>query len=95
MLSDPLLIRLRLKGKEVIMNFIKFIALICTVMFFSSSSYASHCGGSHTHDHKKMAEKKEILEEPVMEESSEVAVASNSEEESTEDQDSEADTETR
>ena len=77
------------------MNFIKFIALICTVMFLSASSYASHCGGSHTHDHKKMVEKKETLKEPVMEESSEVAVASNSDEEATEDQDSESDTETR
>ena len=48
------------------MNFIKIIAFICTIMFFSSSSYASHCGGSHTHDHKKMAEKKETLKEPVM-----------------------------
>ena len=35
------------------------------------------------------------LKEPVMEESSEVAIASNSEEESAEDQDSESDTETR
>ena len=95
MLSDPFLIRSRLKKKEIVMNRIKIIALICTIMFFSSSSYASHCGGSHTHDHKKMAEKKESLKEPAMEESSEVAVASNSEEESTEDQDSEADTETR
>ena len=77
------------------MNFIKFIALICTIMFFSSFSYASHCGGSHTHDHMKMAEKKETVKEPVMEETSEVAIASNSEEESSEDQDSESDTETR
>ena len=52
------------------------------------------CGGSQ-HDHKKMAEKKETLKEPVMEESSEVAIASKcSEEESAEDQDSEFDTET-
>ena len=77
------------------MNFIKFIALICTIMFFSSFSYASHCGGSHTHDHMKMAEKKETLKEPVMDETSEVGIASNSEEESSEDQDSESDTETR
>ena len=77
------------------MNLLKLITLILTVMLFSASSYASHCGGGHTHDHKKMAEKKEILKKPKTEEGDEVTVAINSEDEVSEDEGSNSDTETR
>ena len=77
------------------MNLLKLIALMCTIMLFSASSYASHCGGGHTHDHKKMAEKKEILKKSETEENVDVSIASNSEDEAAEDQDSDSETETR
>ena len=77
------------------MNLLKLIALTSTIMLFSASSYASHCGGGHTHDHKKMAEKKEILKKSDTEENVDVSIASNSEAEAAEDQDSDSETETR
>ena len=77
------------------MNLLKLIALMCMIMLFSASSYASHCGGGHTHDHKKMAEKKEILKKSDTEENVDISIASNSEAEATEDQDSDSETETR
>ena len=77
------------------MNFIKLIALLFAVALFSASSYASHCGGGHTHDHKNMAENKEVLKKSETEENVEVSIASNSEDEATEDEGSDSDTETR
>ena len=77
------------------MNVLKIVTLICTMALFSASSHASHCGGGHTHDHKKMAEKKEILKKSDTEENVEVSIASNSEDEAAEDQDSDSETETR
>ena len=77
------------------MNLLKLVALVCTLTAFSASSYASHCGGSHTHDHKKMAENKEVLKKSETEENVEVSIASNSEDEATEDEGSDSDTETR
>ena len=77
------------------MNLLKLVAIICTITAFSASSYASHCGGGHTHDHKKMAEKKEILKKSDTEENVDVSIASNSEDEVAEDQDSDSETETR
>ena len=77
------------------MNLIKLIALLFAVALFSASSYASHCGGGHTHDHKKMAENKEVLKKSETEENVEVSIASNSEDEATEDEGSDSDTETR
>ena len=77
------------------MNLLKLITLICTIGLFSASSYASHCGGGHTHDHKKMAENKEVLKKSETEENVEVSIASNSEDEATEDEGSDSDTETR
>ena len=77
------------------MNLLKLVALVCTLTAFSASSYASHCGGGHTHDHKKMAENKEVLKKPETEENVEVSIASNSEDEATEDEGSDSDTETR
>ena len=77
------------------MNLLKLVVLICTLTAFSASSYASHCGGGHTHDHKKMAENKEVLKKSETEENVEVSVASNSEDEATEDEGSDSDTETR
>ena len=77
------------------MNLLKLVALICTITVFSASSYASHCGGGHTHDHKKMAEKKEILKKSDAEENVDVSIASNSEAEAAEDQDSDSETETK
>ena len=77
------------------MNLLKLVALMCTIMLFSASSYASHCGGGHTHDHKKMAEKKEILKKSDAEENVDVSIASNSEDEAAEDQDSDSETETK
>ena len=77
------------------MNLLKLVALICTITAFSASSYASHCGGGHTHDHKKMAEKKEILKKSDAEKNVDVSIASNSEDEVAEDQDSDSETETR
>ena len=77
------------------MNLLKLVALICTLTAFSASSYASHCGGGHTHDHEKMAEKKEILKKSDTEENVDVSIAPNSEAEAAEDQDSDSETETR
>ena len=77
------------------MNLLKLITLFFAVALFSASSYASHCGGGHTHDHKKMAENKEVLKKPETEENVEVSIASNSEDEATEDEGSDSDTETR
>jgi len=77
------------------MNLLRLVALICAMALFSGSSYASHCGGGHTHDHKKMAENKEVLKKADMEENAEVSIASNSEDEAAEDQDSDSETETR
>ena len=77
------------------MNLIKLIALLFAVALFSASSYASHCGGGHTHDHKKMAENKEVLKKSETEENVEVSIASNSEDEATEDEGSDSDTETK
>ena len=77
------------------MNLLKLVAIICTITAFSASSYASHCGGGHTHDHKKMAEKKEILKKSDTEENVDVSIASNSEAEAAEDQDSDSETETK
>tara|TARA_S200000501_G_scaffold242709_1_gene227324 strand:- start:31 stop:264 length:234 start_codon:yes stop_codon:yes gene_type:complete len=77
------------------MNLLKLVALICTITAFSASSYASHCGGGHTHDHKKMAEKKEVLKKSDAEKNVDVSIASNSEDEVAEDQDSDSETETR
>ncbi len=77
------------------MNLLKLVALICTITAFSASSYASHCGGGHTHDHKKMAEKKEILKKSDSEENVDVSIVSNSEDEAAEGQDSDSETETR
>tara|TARA_X000000368_G_scaffold360853_1_gene304795 strand:- start:247 stop:510 length:264 start_codon:yes stop_codon:yes gene_type:complete len=87
------------------MNLLKHFVLIFTIALFSASSYASHCGGGHTHDHKKMAEKihdhkkmaekKGILKKSDTEENVEVSIASNSEDEAAEDQDSDSETETR
>ena len=77
------------------MNLLKLIALMCTIMLFSASSYASHCGGGHTHDHKKMVENKEVLKKSDTEENVDVSIASNSEDEAAEDQDSDSETETR
>ena len=77
------------------MNVLKLVVLICTITAFSASSYASHCGGGHTHDHKKMAEKKEILKKSDTEENVDVSIASNSEADAAEDQDSDSETETK
>ena len=77
------------------MNLIKLITLIFTLVLFSASSHASHCGGGHTHDHEKMAENKEVLKKSETEENVEVSIASNSEDEATEDEGSDSDTETR
>ena len=77
------------------MNLLKLITLLFAVVLFSASSYASHCGGGHTHDHKKMAENKEVLKKSETEENVEVSIASNSEDEAAEDQDSDPETETR
>ena len=77
------------------MNLLKYFALIGTIALFSASSYASHCGGGHTHDHKKMAENKDVLNKSETEENVEVSIASNSEDEAAEDQDSDSETETR
>ena len=77
------------------MNLLKLVALICTITLFSTSSYASHCGGGHTHDHQKMAENKEALKKSETEESVDVSIASNSEDEAAEDQDGDSETETR
>ena len=77
------------------MNLLKLVALICTITAFSASSYASHCGGGHTHDHKKMAEKKEILKKSDSEENVDVSIVSNSEDEAAEGQDGDSETETR
>ena len=77
------------------MNLLKYFALIGTIALFSASSYASHCGGGHTHDHKKMAENKDVLKKSETEENVEVSIASNSEDEAAEDQDSDPETETR
>ena len=77
------------------MNLLKHFVLIVTIALFSASSYASHCGGGHTHDHKKMAENKEVLKKSETEENVEVSIASNSEDEAAEDQDSDPETETR
>ena len=77
------------------MNLLKLVACICTITAFSASSYASHCGGGHAHDHEKMAEKKEILKKSDTEENVDVSIASNSETEVAEDQDSDSETETK
>ena len=77
------------------MNLLKLVALICTLTAFSASSFGSHCGGGHTHDHKKMAENKEVLKKSETEEDVGVSIASNSEDEAAEDQDSDSETETR
>ena len=77
------------------MNLLKHFVLILTIALFSTSSYASHCGGGHTHDHKKMAENKDVLKKSETEENVEVSIASNSEDEAAEDQDSDSETETR
>ena len=77
------------------MNVLKLVACICTITVFSASSYASHCGGGHTHDHKKMVEKREILKKSDTEENVDVSIASNSEDEAAEDQDGDSETETR
>ena len=77
------------------MNLLKYFALIGTIALFSASSHASHCGGGHTHDHEKMAEKKEILKKSDTEENVDVSIASNSEDEAAEDQDGDSETETR
>ena len=77
------------------MNLLKLVALICTLTAFSASSHGSHCGGGHTHDHKKMAENKEVLKKSETEENVDVSIASNSEDEAAEDQDSDSETETR
>ena len=77
------------------MNLLKHFVLIVTIALFSASSYASHCGGGHTHDHKKMAENKEVLKKSETEENVEVSIASNSEDEAAEDQDSDSETQTR
>ena len=77
------------------MNVFKLVTLICTIALFSASSHASHCGGGHTHDHEKMAENKEVLKKSETEENVEVSIASNSEDEATEDEGSDSDTETR
>ena len=77
------------------MNVLKIVTLICTIALFSASSHASHCGGGHTHDHKKMAENKEVLKKSETEENVEVSIASNSEAEAAEDQDSDSETETK
>ena len=72
-----------LKKKESFTNLLKLITLMFTIMLFSASSYASHCGGGHTHDDKKMVENKEV------------SIASNSEDEASGDEASDSDTETR
>ena len=77
------------------MNLLKLVVLICTLTAFSASSFGSHCGGGHTHDHKKMAENKEVLKKSETEENVDVSIASNSEDEAAEDQDSDSETETR
>ncbi len=77
------------------MNLLKLVALICTLTAFSASSYASHCGGGHTHDHKKMAENKEVLKKSETEENVDVSIVSTSKDEAAEDQDSDSETETR
>ena len=77
------------------MNSLKLFVLLSTIGLFSASSYASHCGGGHTHDHKKMAENKEVLKKPEMEENVEVNIASNSEDKVVEDKESDSETETR
>ena len=77
------------------MNLLKLVALICTITAFSASSYASHCGGGHTHDDKKMAENKEVLKKSETEENVDVSIVSNSEDEAAEGQDSDSETETR
>ena len=77
------------------MNLLKLVALICTLTAFSASSNASHCGGGHTHDHKKMAENKEVLKKSETEENVDVSIASNSEDEAAEDQGGDSETETR
>ena len=66
-----------------------------TIMLFSASSYASHCGGGHTHDDKKMLENKEVHKKSETEENVEVSIASNSEDEASGDEASDSDTETR
>ena len=77
------------------MNLLKLVALICTLTAFSASSYASHCGGGHTHDHKKMAENKEVLKKSETEENVDVSIVSTSKDEAAEDHDSDSETETR
>ena len=77
------------------MNLLKLVALICTLTAFSASSYASHCGGGHTHDHKKMAENKEVLKKSETEENVDVSIVSTSKDEAAEDRDSDSETETR
>ena len=77
------------------MNSLKLFVLLSTIGLFSASSYASHCGGGHTHDHKKMAENKEVLKKSETEENVDISIASNSEDEAAEDQDSNSETETR
>lgn len=77
------------------MNLLKLVALICTLTAFSASSYASHCGGGHTHDDKKMAENKEVLKKSETEENVDVSIVSTSKDEAAEDQDSDSETETR
>ncbi len=77
------------------MNLLKLVALICTLTAFSASSYASHCGGGHTDDHKKMAENKEVLKKSETEENVDVSIVSTSKDEAAEDQDSDSETETR
>ena len=77
------------------MNLLKLVTLICTIALFSAASNASHCGGGHTHDHEKMAENKEVLKKSETEENVEGSIASNSEDEAAEDQDSDSETETR
>ena len=77
------------------MNLLKLVALICTLTAFSASSYASHCGGGHTHDHKKMAENKEVRKKAETEENVDVSIVSTSKDEAAEDRDSDSETETR
>tara|TARA_A100001015_G_scaffold38347_1_gene42174 strand:+ start:181 stop:414 length:234 start_codon:yes stop_codon:yes gene_type:complete len=77
------------------MNLLKLVALICTLTAFSASSYASHCGGGHTHDDKKMAENKEVLKKSETEENVDVSIVSTSKDEAAEDRDSDSETETR
>ena len=77
------------------MNLLKLVALIFTITAFSASSYASHCGGGHTHDDKKMAENKEVLKKSETEENVDVSIVSTSKDEAAEDQDSDSETETR